>query len=122
MGSQMGDMEVDDAELARMEAIVYSMTTAERSRPDLIDSSRRRRIARGSGTQLHDVSGLVKTFMRSRDMMKSLSGGKLAGLKNLFSGGMNMGAMTQAMTQGKKIKQRSKRKTIIKRRGKIKKR
>ena len=122
MGSQLGDLEVDDSELARMEAIVYSMTAQERRQPDLIDSSRRRRIAKGSGVQPHDVSGLVKTFMRSRDMMKSLSGGKLSGLKNLFSGGMNMGAMAQAMTQGKKIKQRSKRLRNIKRGGKIKKR
>ena len=122
MGSQLGDLEVDDSELARMEAIVYSMTAQERRQPDLIDSSRRRRIAKGSGVQPHDVSGLAKTFMRSRDMMKSLSGGKLSGLKNLFSGGMNMGAMAQAMTQGKKIKQRSKRLRNIKRGGKIKKR
>ncbi len=122
MGSQLGDLDIDDSELARMEAIVYSMTPTERREPDVINSSRRRRIARGAGVQPHDVSGLVKTFTRSRDMMKSLSGGKLGGLKNLFSGGMNMGNLTQAMTQGKKIKQRSKRKRKIKRRGKIKKR
>ena len=86
------------------------------------DASRRRRIARGSGTQPHDVSGLVKTFKRSRDMMKAVSGGSLGGLKAMFSGGFNMDAMSAAMSGGRKIKQRSKRKRVIKRRGKIKKR
>ena len=105
-----------------MEAIVYSMTRKERRDPDLIDGSRRRRIAAGCGVQPNDVSGLVKTFKRSRDMMKAISGGGLGGLKSLFSGGFNMEAMNSAMTHGRKIKQRSKRKRVIKRRGKIKKR
>jgi signal recognition particle subunit SRP54 len=98
------------------------MTLKERRDPDLIDASRRRRIAGGSGTQPHDVSGLVKTFKRSRDMMKAVSGGSLGGLKAMFSGGFNMDAMSAAMSGGRKIKQRSKRKRVIKRRGKIKKR
>ena len=105
-----------------MEAIVYSMTTQERREPDIIDSSRRRRIAAGSGTQPNDVSGLVKTFRRSRDMLKAMSGGKLGGLKALFSGGLSMETLSAAMGSGRKIKQRSKRKRIIKRRGKIKRR
>jgi len=105
-----------------MEGIVHSMTKKERSDPDLIDSSRRRRIASGAGAQPNDVSGLVKTFKRSRDTLKSLSGGKMSGLKNIFSGGMNMDALTGAMSQGRKIKQRSKRKQKIRRRGKIKRR
>ena len=54
-------MDFDENELKRMEGIVYSMTLQERQDPDVIDSSRRRRIAAGSGTQPHDVSGLVKT-------------------------------------------------------------
>ncbi len=122
IGSQLKDIDLDGAELKQMEAIVYSMTSAERRDPDLIDPSRRRRIANGSGTDPHDVSGLVKTFKRSRDMMKAMSGGGLGGLRNLFSGGFNMDAMNAAMTRGRKIKQRSKRKRVIKRRGKIKKR
>ena len=105
-----------------MEAIVYSMTPHERREPDIIDASRRRRVAAGAGVQVHDVSGLVKTFKRSRDMMKAMSGGALGGLKNLFSGGLNMSALGAAMGGGRKIKQRSKRKRVIKRRGKIKRR
>ena len=122
IGGQLKDVDLDGKELAQMEAIVHSMTLAERRDPDLIDPSRRRRIARGSGTQPHDVSGLVKTFKRSRDMMKAVSGGSFGGLKSLLSGGFNMEAMNAAMTRGRKIKQRSKRKRVIKRRGKIKKR
>ena len=122
MGGQLGDMDFDDAEIHRMEAIVYSMTPHERREPEIIDASRRRRVAAGAGVQVHDVSGLVKTFKRSRDMMKAMSGGALGGLKNLFSGGLNMSTLGAAMSAGRKIKQRSKRKRIIKRRGKIKRR
>jgi signal recognition particle subunit SRP54 len=122
MGGQLGDMDFDDAEIHRMEAIVYSMTPHERREPDIIDASRRRRVAAGAGVQVHDVSGLVKTFKRSRDMMKAMSGGALGGLKNLFSGGLNMNALGAAMGGGRKIKQRSKRKRVIKRKGKIKRR
>jgi len=121
MNSQMGNMNVDDKEITRIEAIVHSMTRQERQNPNVIDSSRRRRIATGSGVQPNDVSSLVKTFQRSRDMMKALSGGAMGGFKSLLSGGgMNM--LSSAMAGGRKIKQRSKRKRIIKRRGKIRKR
>ncbi len=122
VGSKLGQFDLDESEIKRMEGIVHSMTKKERSDPDLIDSSRRRRIASGAGAQPNDVSGLVKTFKRSRDTLKSLSGGKMSGLKNIFSGGMNMDALTGAMSQGRKIKQRSKRKQKIRRRGKIKRR
>jgi signal recognition particle subunit SRP54 len=120
MGGQVEDLDFDEGELQRMEGIVHSMTLAERREPDIIDSSRRRRIAAGAGVEVNDVSGLVKTFRRSRDMMKALSGGKLGGLKRLFSGGFNMDALGAAMSSGKKIKQRSRRKRIIIRKGKRK--
>ncbi len=122
MGGQLKDMDLDGAELTHMEAMVHSMTLKERRDPDLIESSRRRRIAAGAGVQVQDVSGLVKTFKRSRDMLKAISGGSFGGLKSLLSGGFNMGSLSQMMSSGKKIKQRSKRKRVIKRRGKIKKR
>ncbi|MHC4751865.1 MAG: signal recognition particle protein [Planctomycetota bacterium] len=122
MGGQIEDLDLDGAELKQMEAIVHSMTLRERREPDLIESSRRRRIAAGAGVQVHDVSSLVKTFKRSRDMMKALSGGSFGGLKSLLSGGFNMGAMSQMMAGGRKIKQRSKRKKVVRRRGKIKRR
>ena len=117
---QLKDLDFDGVEMKRMEAMVYSMTLPERKNPDLIDLSRRRRIATGSGVQVNDVAGLVKTFKRSRDMMKAVSGGGFGGLKNLLGGGMS--SIAQMMSSGKKIKQRSKRKKIIKRKGKIKRR
>jgi len=122
MGQQFTDMDFDDGQFRQMEAIVYSMTTQERREPDVIDSSRRRRIAAGSGAQPNDVSGLVKTFKRSRDMIKAMSGGSFGGLKTLLSGRSGMDALSAAMAGGRKIKQRSKRKRVIKRRGKIKRR
>lgn len=118
MGGQMADMDFDENQMRQVEGIVHSMTREERRDPDVIDSSRRRRIAAGAGAKPEDVSGLIKTFTRTRDMMKAVSGGKLGGLKGLFSGGFNMDAMSAAMSSGRKIKQRSRRKQIIKRRGK----
>ena len=119
VGSQIGDLDFDENEIHRMEAIVYSMTIQERRQPDIIDSSRRRRIAAGAGVQTNDVSSLVKTFTRSRDMLKTLSGGSLGGLKSLFSGGQGMNTLASAMSMGRKIKQRSRRKRVIKRKGKM---
>jgi signal recognition particle subunit SRP54 len=118
MGSQMAGMDLDENEIRRVEGIVHSMTADERRDPDLIDSSRRRRIAAGAGVDVHDVSSLVKTFERSRDLMKNLSGGAMGGFKSLFSGGLDMGKLGEMMSGGKKIKQRSRRKQVIVRRGK----
>jgi len=86
MSGNMPDMDVDDGEMVRFEAIIHSMTTQERTKPDLIDASRRRRIARGSGTDTKDVSALVKNFAQVRDMMKAMSGMSIMG---------RMKAMTQ---------------------------
>ncbi len=122
MSGKLDDWDFDEGQIGQMEAIVHSMTLQERSEPDIISSSRRRRISAGSGTEANDVSGLVKTFKRSRDMMKAVSGGAFGGIKNLLSGGLNMDTIATAMGRGRKIKQRSKRKTKIRRRGKIKRR
>ncbi|HVP12206.1 MAG TPA: signal recognition particle protein [Phycisphaerae bacterium] len=76
VGSMMREteLEVDEDEIKRMRAIVNSMTPTERSNPKIIDASRRRRIARGSGTDTEDVSGLCKQFLQTRDMMKHMAG------------------------------------------------
>ncbi|HWL92290.1 MAG TPA: signal recognition particle protein [Phycisphaerae bacterium] len=68
------DMDIDEGEIKRMKAIVQSMTPVEKTNPKLIDASRRRRIARGSGTEPEDVSGLCKQFLQARDMMKHMAG------------------------------------------------
>jgi signal recognition particle subunit SRP54 len=69
----MPDMQVDDAEMDRYEAIIHSMTSRERRDPSVIEASRRRRIAAGSGTDAKDVSSLIKSFFQVRDMMKVMS-------------------------------------------------
>ncbi len=70
------DFEIDEKEVGRVEAIICSMTRQERRRPDILNASRRRRIALGSGTGVADVNRLVKQFESSRQMMKQLGGGK----------------------------------------------
>ncbi|MBU1261189.1 MAG: signal recognition particle protein [Planctomycetes bacterium] len=117
MGGKMADLDIDDKEMVKIEAIIHSMTLEERKNPDIINPSRRRRIAAGSGTGQYDVSGLIKTFERSRGMLKALSGGAMGGFKTLMSDG-GMDAIGSMMSQGRKIKQRSKRKRKIKRKGK----
>jgi signal recognition particle subunit SRP54 len=71
---EVRDTEIDDRELGRVEAIIYSMTTAERRKPDLIDNSRKERIARGSGMQVNDVSALLTQFREMQKIMKRMGG------------------------------------------------
>jgi len=66
---------VDRGDLKRTEAIIRAMTRAERRDPNVLNSSRRRRIAAGSGTTLPDVNRLVKQFLEMQKLMKQLSGG-----------------------------------------------
>ena len=71
---EVKDAQIDDREIARVEAIIRSMTPAERIDPDLIDPSRRTRIARGSGTEPARVAELVKQFKEMSKMMKRMGG------------------------------------------------
>lgn len=73
------NMKIDEKEFARVEAIIQSMTKKERTHPEIIDSSRRKRIAQGSGTDVRQVNGLLKQFKDLKKMMKKLgamNGGK----------------------------------------------
>jgi signal recognition particle subunit SRP54 len=83
----MGDSQVDE-QLPKIEAMIRSMTRKERDNPQLINGSRRRRIASGSGTTVQDVNQLVKQFEQVRKMFKSMSGGK--GSKVRLPGGMKL--------------------------------
>ncbi len=74
LGSALKDIQLPEEELDRAEAIIQSMSRKERENPDIVDSSRRRRIARGCGLQTEDVSRLVKGFSAARDMAKKMSG------------------------------------------------
>jgi signal recognition particle subunit SRP54 len=86
MGQQLGGLKVDDRELDRLQAIITSMTPAERANPKLIGGSRRRRIARGSGTSVQAVSQLVKQFAQMQKMMRQLSKGRMPDLQQLAGG------------------------------------
>jgi signal recognition particle subunit SRP54 len=74
---QLKNADVDEAELDRVEAIILSMTPAERANPGMINGSRRKRIANGSGTRVQNVNQLVKQFDQMRVMMRSMANGKM---------------------------------------------
>jgi signal recognition particle subunit SRP54 len=75
--------QIDDGEVSRVEAIVRSMTTAERTDPQVIDGSRRVRIAHGSGTSTQDVNQLLKQFREMQKMMKGMAGGAMPGMPGM---------------------------------------
>jgi len=109
MGQQLQGMQVDDDEMARMEAVIQSMTPAEREDPSLIEASRRRRIARGSGAEPQDVSGLVKSFGMAAGVMKQMAG---MGAKERMGFAQQVGKMSlTGATPRFKVKQRSHRMT-----------
>ncbi|WP_341503286.1 signal recognition particle protein [Gallaecimonas sp. GXIMD4217] len=86
--------QVDDKLTSRMEAIINSMTPAERQRPDIIKGSRKRRIAAGSGTEVHEVNKLLKQFTQMQKMMKKMSGkGGMAKMMKAMKGMMPPGGM-----------------------------
>ena len=75
--SKLGNIQIDEKALARTKAIVLSMTKEERSNSDLLNASRRKRIAKGSGTSVQEVNRLMNQFNQSKQLMKQLSGKKL---------------------------------------------
>src|SRR3954471_14982458 len=86
MGAQLGNMKVDERELDRIQAIITWMTLEERTNPSILNGSRRRRIAQGSGTNVSAVNQLVKQFSQMQKMMRSLSQGKMPNLSQLARG------------------------------------
>lgn len=113
----MGEMKaqldnVDDRELDRVSAIIQSMTPAERRDPKILNGSRRARIARGSGTSVSDVNGLIDRFGQAQKMMRQMGGGGLPGLPGI-PGGMpgggkkSKGKQAKASRPGKGAKGRS---------------
>jgi signal recognition particle subunit SRP54 len=82
LSKALPNVDIDERDVKKVEAIICSMTRRERSRPEILNGSRRKRIAAGSGTQVADVNRLVKQFEASRQMLKQFGGGKgLRGLK-----------------------------------------
>jgi signal recognition particle subunit SRP54 len=76
LSKAMPNVDIDEGDVKRVEAIICSMTRRERARPDILNGSRRKRIAAGSGMQVADVNRLVKQFEASRTLMKQMGGGK----------------------------------------------
>jgi signal recognition particle subunit SRP54 len=87
MGKAMKDFDIDDDAFKHIEAMINSMTLAERQQPDIINGSRRKRIAMGSGRTVQDVNNLLKQFGDMRKMMKMMqSGGGRRGMMNMMRG------------------------------------
>jgi signal recognition particle subunit SRP54 len=93
IGSALKDIDLPEEQLNKVEAIIHSMNKKERRNPDIIDNSRRRRIARGSGSQPEEISRLIKGFSAARDMAKRLGGATMASRMKAMSGGMDMGQL-----------------------------
>ena len=87
---QMASANINDKMIAHQEAIIRSMTNKERKNPKLINGSRRKRIAAGSGTSVQEVNKLMKQFKQMSSMMKKMGKG---GMKGMMGGGMSPGMM-----------------------------
>ncbi len=77
VGKALKDVEIDDNAFKGIEAIIQSMTPKERTNPEILNSSRRQRIAKGSGTNIQDVNRLIKQFDQTRKMMKMVTGSNM---------------------------------------------
>mgnify|MGYP005754137469 CR=1 FL=1 len=97
IGKQVKDVDIDDRQLVRVESIIYSMTKREREKPEIINPSRKRRIAAGSGMQVEDVNRLLRQYEQMKKMFKQMNGskkgkripkmmGKMGGMNNPFNG------------------------------------
>ncbi len=86
MGQQLAGVKIDDRELDRLAAIITSMTLEERTNPSILNGSRRRRIARGSGTSIQAVNQLVKQFGQMQKMMRALQQGRMPSLSQITRG------------------------------------
>ena len=88
MKKQLGALGMDERELLRQAAIISSMTRAERDAPKLMNASRKRRVASGSGTSVQDVNKVLKMHRQMADMMKKLGKGGMKGLAGMLGGGL----------------------------------
>ena len=95
MGVNAADLEdaIDEKQMARMEAIVLSMTVAERRNPKLLNPSRKHRIAKGAGVDIAVVNRFIKQFEQMQKMMKQFGGGGKKGRRGMMGGFPGMGGM-----------------------------
>lgn len=109
VGNQLKDINIDPKQMARVEAIIYSMTEQERKNPDLINASRKNRIAKGCGCDIAEVNRLIKQFTDMRKMMKKFSNMDPRQMERMAAamqrgGGNSMAGLGGMMGQGKKGK------------------
>ncbi len=93
VGKALKDVDIDDDAFKGIEAIINSMTPKERSNPELLNQSRRMRIAKGSGTKMEEVNRLIKQFDQMRKMMKMMTGGGMSGMRSMMRGMKGMPKM-----------------------------
>jgi len=86
VGKAIKDIDIDNDAFKGIEAIIKSMTPKERTNPEILNTSRRQRIAKGSGTNVQEVNRLIKQFDQTRKMMKMVTGNKMAGMMNRMKG------------------------------------
>ena len=93
VGKAIRDIDIDDNAFKGIEAIILSMTPKERTNPEILNTSRRMRIAKGSGTNIQDVNRLIKQFDQTRKMMKMVTGSKMSQMMGAMKGMRNMPKM-----------------------------
>ncbi|KRK89824.1 signal recognition particle protein [Lentilactobacillus sunkii] len=108
---QLKNAKMDPKDMDHLKAIVYSMTDQERTDPDVLNPSRRRRIARGSGCPVQEVNRMIKQFTQMKTMMNKVSKGNMSGMENMMNntgmgGKMSKLAMKQFSRKMKKNKKR----------------
>ena len=86
VGKAIKDVDIDDNAFVSIEAIIRSMTPKERTNPEILNTSRRQRIAKGSGTNIQEVNKLIKQFDQTRKMMKMVTGNQMAGMMSRMKG------------------------------------
>ncbi|MCT2885989.1 signal recognition particle protein [Levilactobacillus brevis] len=110
----MKNVQVDPKDMNHLKAVVYSMTPAERTNPDLLNPSRRRRIAAGAGRPIHEVNRMIKQFNQMKKMMNQMSKGNMSGMEQLMSntgmGGGGIGGRMQKMALNRMSRQMKKNK------------
>jgi signal recognition particle subunit SRP54 len=107
MKDQLGDVDIDEHQLKRVEAIVLSMTPHERATPHVIDGKRRQRIARGSGTQVEQVNQLLEARKQMERMMKQMGKGKMPGFAPPGAAAPNGGRSATRKPSSKRKKRKS---------------
>ena len=86
VGKAIKDIDIDNDAFKGIEAIILSMTPKERSNPELLNTSRRQRIAKGSGTSIQEVNRLIKQFDQTRKMMKMVTGSNMGRMMGAMKG------------------------------------